>query len=142
MSKQYSVGLTTGVFDVLHPGHLNLFENCKKVCDKLVVGICTDEYSIRYKNKKPLFNEKERLRIVSSLKSVDSAFIVSIDEVEDKTLILDRCRFDVLFSGSDWQGSERFAHTQAQFDEIGIDIVFFPYTAGISTTDLLDRKRL
>ncbi|MBQ8179843.1 MAG: adenylyltransferase/cytidyltransferase family protein [Candidatus Methanomethylophilaceae archaeon] len=142
MSKQYSVGLTTGVFDVLHPGHLNLFENCKKVCDKLVVGICTDEYSIRYKNKKPLFNEEERLRIVSSLKSVDSAFIVSIDEVEDKTLILDRCRFDVLFSGSDWQGSERFAHTQAQFDEIGIDIVFFPYTAGISTTDLLDRKRL
>ena len=142
MSKQYSIGLTVGVFDMLHPGHLNLFENCKKMCDKLVVGICTDEYSIQYKNKKPLYNDEERLRIVSALRSVDSAMIVSIEEVEDKTLILDKCKFDVLFSGSDWQGSERFAHTQAQFDELGIDIVFFPYTDGISTTNLRDRPRI
>ena len=134
--------MTVGVFDVLHPGHLNLFDNCKQMCDKLIVGVCTDEYSIQYKNKKPLFDENERLRIISSLRNVDEALIVSIDEVEDKTLIWDKCKFDVLFSGSDWQNSDRFAHTQKQFEKMGIDIVFFPYTQGISTTNLLNRSRL
>ena len=130
------IGYTCGVYDLFHVGHLNLFERCKEQCDYLIVGVCTDDYVRTYKNKEPVVNENDRTRIVNALKCVDKAILVSNEEVFDKLLAWERFEFNVLFSGDDWKGTDRFLATEKAFKERGIDleIVFFSYTQGVSTT--------
>ncbi|MCL2035500.1 MAG: adenylyltransferase/cytidyltransferase family protein, partial [Oscillospiraceae bacterium] len=65
------IGYTSGVFDLFHIGHLNLLKNAKGMCDKLVVGVTTDNLSL-YKGKKPLIPFEDRIEIVRSIKYVDS----------------------------------------------------------------------
>ncbi len=138
-NKKYKVGYTCGVFDVLHEGHLNLLERCKAMCDVLIVGVCDDKYVREIKHKEPVFLENERIRILNALKVVDKAELVSIEETNDKMLALKRFEFDVLFSGDDWKGSERYKKTEAQFAEHGASIEYFPYTQGVSTTALKEK---
>ena len=132
--KKYKIGYTCGVFDLFHVGHLNLLENCKKQCETLIVGVCTDEYVIKIKNKTPIFSQEERCRIIEALDVVDSAKIVDIEEVNDKQLAQKLFKFDVLFSGDDWKGTERYVETEKQFAKIDVSIEYLPYTQGISTT--------
>ena len=132
--KKYSVGYTCGVFDLFHVGHLNLLERCKELCDVLIVGICNDDYVENVKNKKPVIKESDRLRIVKALKVVDDAFLVDIETTNDKMKAHDLFKFDVLFSGDDWKGSERYLKTEQEFLEIGVSIEYLPYTKEISTT--------
>ena len=65
--KKYKVGYTCGVFDTFHVGHLNLLEKCKNMCDKLIVGVCNDEYVRKIKNKEPVYVEDDRVRILNVL---------------------------------------------------------------------------
>lgn len=132
------IGYTCGVFDLLHVGHLNLLEACKAQCDYLIVGVCSDEYVRVCKQKDPVINEVDRTRLLTALKCVDKAEIVSIEETFDKVLAWKKFQFSVLFSGSDWKGTARFMETAQQFEDLGIDleIVFFEYTQGISTSEI------
>lgn len=132
------IGYTCGVFDLFHVGHLNLLERAKNHCDYLIVGVCSDEYVTKIKQKESVINENDRARILSALKCVDKAEVVSIEETLDKMLAWKRFGFNVLFSGSDWKGTDRFLETEKQFKDNNIDleVVFFDYTQGISTTDL------
>lgn len=134
--KKYKVGYTCGVFDMFHVGHLNLLERCKAMCDYLIVGVCNDEYVSQIKKKTPVNNEDDRVRILQSLECVDKAVLVDIDTTNDKMLALDKFKFDVLFSGDDWKGSERYNITEKQFAAVGVSIEYLPYTKGISTTYL------
>jgi len=136
--KKYKIGYTCGVFDLFHVGHLNLLENCKKQCETLIVGVCTDEYVIKIKNKTPIFSQDERVRIIEALNVVDNAELVNIAEVNDKELAQKIFKFDVLFSGDDWKGTERYIETEKQFKKIGVNIEYLPYTQGISTTLIKD----
>ena len=135
------IGYTCGVFDLFHVGHLNLLENCRKQCDFLIVGVCSDDYVKKCKKTNPIIGEKDRTRIIAALKCVDMAEIVSIEETFDKVLVWQKYKFDILFSGSDWKGSQRFLDTQKSFKEANIDleIVFFDYTGGISTSNLKEK---
>ena len=65
------VGYTTGVFDLFHIGHLNILRRAKEKCDKLIVGVTTDELLQVYKNKSPIIPFDERISIVKSIKYVD-----------------------------------------------------------------------
>lgn len=132
------IGYTCGVFDLFHVGHLNLLENAKKHCDYLIVGVCSDEYVNKIKGKVAAINENDRTRILNALKCVDKAEVVSIEETLDKMLAWEKFRFNILFSGSDWKGTERFLETEKQFKDnnINLDVVFFDYTQGVSTTEL------
>lgn len=47
-------------------------------------------------------------------------------------------KFDVLFSGDDWKGTERYNKTEQQFAKIGVSIEYLPYTQGIYTTQIND----
>ena len=139
MSK-YHIGYTCGVFDVFHIGHLNLLDRCKDMCDILIVGVCDDTYVREIKKTEPVYPEKDRVRILKALKVVDDAVLVDIATTNDKMLALDRFHFDVLFSGDDWKGSERYMKTEEQFKKLGVIIEYFPYTKGISTTQIKQYK--
>lgn len=132
------IGYTCGVYDLFHIGHLNLFEKCKQQCDYLIVGVCSDDYVKEYKNKKPVISEKERARIVGALKCVDKAVIITSEETVDKIKAWNKFQFNVLFSGDDWKGTERFTKTEQEFktNNIDVEMVFFPYTQGVSTTQI------
>lgn len=137
--KKYKVGFTAGVFDLFHVGHLKLLERCKEMCDFLIVGICGDDYITDIKGKTPVFPQEQRLEIISALKCVDKAEIISIEETTDKMLALKKFGFDVLFSGDDWKGTERYNKTESQFAEYGVSIEYLSYTQGISTTQIKEK---
>ena len=137
--KKYNIGYTCGVFDVFHVGHLNLLEKCKEYCEYLIVGVCDDDYVRKVKMKEPVFNEEDRLRIVKALEVVDNAVLVDIATTQDKCRALGRFGFDVLFSGDDWKGTELYNETEALLKKKDVDIVYFPYTNGISTSTIIKK---
>ena len=137
--KKYKIGYTCGVFDMFHVGHLNLLEKCKSMCDYLIVGVCNDDYVRNIKHKEPVYSEQDRVRILEALKVVDRAELVTREETNDKILAIEKFHFDVLFSGDDWKGSERYQKTEEQFKKYGAFIEYFPYTQGISTTQIKEK---
>ena len=124
------IGYTTGVFDLFHIGHLNLLKNAKGLCDKLIVGVTVDDL-VAYKGKKAMIPFSDRIEIVRSCRYVDAA-VPQYDM--DK---LDACKklgASVLFVGDDWYGSEKWKTYEETFSKEGIEIIYFPYTKGISST--------
>ncbi len=124
------VGYTTGVYDLFHIGHLNLLRNAKAMCDKLIVGVTADEL-VKYKNKKAVIPFTERVEIVSAIEFVDA---VVAQESMDKVDMWRRLKFDVMFVGDDWYESDKWKELESEFDELGVRIIYFPYTKGTSST--------
>ena len=137
--KKYKIGYTCGVFDLFHVGHLNLLERCSEMCERLVVGVCSDQYVREIKHTEPVIPEEDRLRIIGALRCVDRAEIVDIETTNDKLTAQARFGFDVLFSGDDWKGSERYVRTEREFAEIGVAIEYLPYTQGVSSSGIKDK---
>ena len=122
---------------MFHVGHLNLIKNAKARCDYLIVGVNTDELISSYKNKKVVVPQEERLQIVESIKYVDE--VISVDTL-DKEVMWNRKKFDLLFIGDDWKGSERWNETENRMKTHGVEVVYLPYTTG--TTSTLLREKL
>lgn len=130
--KKYKVGYTTGVYDMFHIGHLNILKHAKEQCEHLIVGVTTDEL-VAYKNKRAIIPHEERMAIVESIKYVDQ---VVTQEHMDKMAAWEEHAFDVMFVGSDWKGTDKWNAFEKQFGAVGVDIVYFPYTQGTSSTEL------
>tara|TARA_B100000123_G_scaffold65507_1_gene46151 strand:- start:421 stop:855 length:435 start_codon:yes stop_codon:yes gene_type:complete len=138
------VGYTTGVFDLFHIGHLNIIRRAKEKCDKLIVGVTTDELLQVYKNKSPIIPFEERISIVKSIKYVDE---VVPQEDMDKMSHWEKLKFNVVFVGDDWQNTDKWNKIESDFNDVGVAVVYFPYTKGTSSTlinDILinERKKL
>lgn len=131
--KKYKVGYTTGVFDLFHIGHLNILKKAKEQCEYLIVGVSTDEVVQGYKHKTPIIPFEERIIIVESLKYVDEVIPqTSMDKFEAwKNL-----KFDAIFHGDDWKGSKMYDEIEKKFNDVGVEMVYFPYTKGTSSTIL------
>jgi len=129
--KQYKIGYTTGAFDLFHVGHLNILKKAKEQCDFLIVGVSTDELIMEYKNKLPIISHADRMAIVEGIKYVDKV-IPQINR--DKFMAWEHVNFDIMFVGDDWKGNVLFNKVEKQLNEVGVDIVYFPYTQGISST--------
>ena len=124
------IGYTTGVFDLFHVGHLNLLRNAKSLCDKLIVGVSSDEL-VSYKNKKAVIPFEERIEIIRSIKYVDMA----VQQVDmDKLDAHSRYKFDIMFVGDDWYKTEKWKKYDDMLSDRGVRIVYFPYTKGTSST--------
>ncbi|MCI8557262.1 MAG: adenylyltransferase/cytidyltransferase family protein [Lachnospiraceae bacterium] len=133
--KKYEVGYTTGVFDMFHIGHLNLLRNAKEQCEKLIVGVSTDELVKVYKNKQPIIPFNERIEIVKSIRYIDE--VVSQTSM-DKMEAWKRLHFDVLFHGTDWKNTNMYNRIVEEFKDINVDVVFLQHTEGVSSTLLAD----
>jgi glycerol-3-phosphate cytidylyltransferase len=123
--------MTFMVADMFHSGHLNLLERASNLGDYLIVGIPTNwTISEHVKHREPVIVAEDRLRIVQAIKYVDFAFIYTDNDSLDESIRLIRpdivCRAD---DNLDFAGRK-------VAEEIGAEIVFFPYTEGISSTEL------
>lgn len=125
------IGYTTGVFDLFHVGHLNIIRRSKELCDYLIVGVSTDPLVYRYKGYYPVIPYEERLEIVSALKYVDR---VVPQEDLDKFSAWEKFHYHVLFHGDDWKDSQLYAGAKKRLEAVGVEVIFFPHTEGISST--------
>ena len=134
MKDDIIIGYTTGVYDLFHIGHLNLFKNAKGICDKLVVGVTVDEL-VAYKGKRALIPFEDRIELVRSCKYVDAA-VPQYDM--DKLTACKKLGARFLFVGDDWYGTEKWKKYETEFAKEGITIVYFPYTKGVSSTKITE----
>jgi glycerol-3-phosphate cytidylyltransferase len=133
--KKYKTGYITGVFDLFHVGHLNAIRAAKEMCEHLIVGVSTDEHVMDYKKKKPVIPFNERFEILEAIRYADK--VVPQNDY-DKMKIWEQYRFNAIFTGSDWKGSELWSNYERQFNTVGVDVVYLPYTQGISSTLLIN----
>lgn len=131
--KKYKIGYTQGVYDMFHRGHLNIINKAKEQCDYLIVGVNSDKLVQSYKHKETVINELDRAEIVRNLKAVDECIIV---DTLDKMELHKKLGFDAIFIGDDWYGNPRWMQTKDDMARIGVDVVFLPHTAGVSSTML------
>ena len=130
---QLIIGYLSGTFDLFHIGHLNLLRRAKQHCDYLVVGVHKDA---SHKGKSTFIPYEERVEIIRSIGYVDK---VIPSEPEDCDIYIKGIvKYDRLFVGSDYKGTERFKRYEAFFADKGVEIVYFPYTQGTSSTQLRD----
>ena len=140
-NKEQIIGYTSGVFDLFHIGHLNILQKSKSMCDKLIVGLTTDELLLTYKNKKPVIPFNERIEILKSIKHVD---VVVPQENMNKYEMWDKIKFNVMFVGDDWYNTDKWKIYEQQLQKVNVKIVYFPYTKGTSSTkinNILDKFR-
>ena len=127
------IGYAPGAFDLFHIGHLNLLRRAKEQCDFLIAGVVADEVIIQHKKVTPVIPLSERLEIVRNVRFVDVAHAAMTN---DKTEIWKELRFNVLFKGNDWQGTEKGNRLEREFAALGVDVVYFPYTQATSSSAL------
>lgn len=134
--KKYKIGYTTGVFDMFHVGHLNLLKRAKENCEYLIVGVTLDDVVMTYKNKKPIIPYEERKAIIESIKYVDK---VVPQKTMNKYDAWEELHFNVLFHGDDWKGSKMYYEIENKLKNVGVEMIYFPYTKGISSTQLREK---
>lgn len=132
--KIWDVGYVSGSFDLFHIGHLNILKSAKQRCNKLIVGVLSDEAIVRCKRRPPVIALEERLKIVEAIRYVDEVDITTI-ELLNKITAWEKYRFNAMFSGDDhnWDG---WTKEEQDLAKLGAELVFFPYTQGISTSSL------
>lgn len=135
MSKKYKKGYTTGVYDMFHIGHLNVLKRSKEFCEYLVVGVTTDELCFERKHKYPIIPLSDRMQIIQELSSVDH--VVPQTSMDKLTAVVEHdC--DVVFVGDDWKGHPNWVQYEKEFNNIGVQVEYLPYTQQVSSTYLRD----
>lgn len=129
--KKFTIGYTTGVFDLFHIGHLNILKKAKSKCDKLIVGVTTDELCFLLKGKKPIIPLRERVEIIKNIKYVDKVVIQSkIDELYDYSIY----KFNLIFKVDDWKNTPKWKTLKNSFCKLGVKVHYIPYTKTTSST--------
>ena len=131
----YSIGFTNGCFDLIHPGHISLLHHAKNECDKLVVGLNSDNSVEKLKGKdRPIQKENARATVLLALKDVDTVIIFN-EETPLKLIKL--IKPDVLIKGGDYKINEIVG---AEFiQQNGGRVVISDYKNGHSTSEIIKK---
>jgi len=124
--------ITYGTYDLLHVGHINLLRRAKALGDYLIVGLSTDEFNKREKNKIAYYSYEDRKVILEAIKYVDE--VIPEENWEQKVRDVIERKIDVFVMGSDWEGKFDFLKEYCE-------VVYLPRTENISTTKIKDDLR-
>ena len=129
------VGFTNGCFDLLHPGHVTLLGQARAACDRLVVGINSDESVKRLKGPdRPVQNQEARAAVLASLAAVDA--VVIFDEDTPVELIT-QLKPDLLVKGADYRLDQVVGADIVK--SYGGRVMLAPIVPGFSTTATIAR---
>ena len=126
MKKNQIIGVIAGAFDAIHPGYIYLFNECKQLCDHLLLLLHEDPSIERSEKMKPILSIKERKLILSSLRQIDE--IITYKTEDDLLKILKNRKIDIRFQGDDYK-EKNFTG-----QELDIPIHFLDRSHGWSTT--------
>ncbi len=135
MEKKYKIGYTSGVFDLFHVGHLNILKKAKEQCEYLIVGVSTDELTMKLKGKLPIIPYQQRSEIIESIKFVDE--VIPEHDV-NKYSAWTALHYNALFKGNDASKKESYKKYEKELRKEGVDVIYFPYTEGISSSKIKD----
>ena len=125
--------ITFGVFDYFHYGHLKLFENARKLGDHLTVAVQDGDYILRHKpDAKICYTTRQRMELVSALRTVDEAVLYRL--VDEDIKLMD---FDILAIGGD-QTHAGFIRAVEWCASQGREVVRLARTPGISSSSVKD----
>src|SRR4029434_8862376 len=128
---------TNGVFDLLHPGHVDILAAARALGDALVVGINTDASVRRLKGPtRPIRNERDRAHVLAALETVDAVVLFDDDTPLELIRLLTP---DVLVKGGDYT-PETVVGAQDVIARGG-EVAIIPLTPGHSTTSTIERTR-
>jgi len=129
------VGFTNGCFDLLHPGHISLIEQARGACDRLIVGLNSDDSVARLKGEdRPIQPESARAQVLASLASID--LVVVYDE-DTPMALLEALRPDVLIKGADYSLDQVVGADLVQ--SYGGTILLADIADGYSTTTTIEK---
>jgi len=127
------VGYVPGVYDLFHIGHLNALHQARALCDVLVAGVVSDEVCEQVKGLRPFVPLEERLAIVDAIGIVDATYA---ELTTDKLDAWREVGFHRVFKGDDWRDTARGRELELKVGSVGAEVVYFPYTAHTSSTQL------
>ena len=119
-------GLIAGNFDIIHPGYIKTFKECKENCDHFTVLLHSDPTIERPNKLKPILSIEERIEILSSIKYIDDIIVYTYEK--ELIGLLKRGKFNIRFLGDDYIGKS-FTGI-----ELNIDIHYLSRSHGWSTT--------
>tara|TARA_R100001440_G_scaffold75596_1_gene103226 strand:+ start:800 stop:1186 length:387 start_codon:yes stop_codon:yes gene_type:complete len=122
-----------GCFDILHRGHIELFQYANSLGDSLIVGLDTD-FRVREKKGKsrPVNRLEDRAYVISALECVDA--VVSFESDQELADHIQRLQPDIMVVGSDWRGKKVVGSEHAG------EVRFFDRIGAYSTTNILERS--
>jgi rfaE bifunctional protein nucleotidyltransferase chain/domain len=136
-SQRGRVVFTNGVFDLLHPGHLDVLRGARESGDALVVGVNSDASVKRLKGPdRPVRSEAERAYVLAGLETVDA---VTVFDQDTPLELVRHLRPDVIVKGGDY--SPDTVVGAADVREWGGECIIIPLTPGQSTTSIIERLR-
>ena len=126
MKPIYNTGIIAGNFDVIHPGYIKMFKECKTYCKQLIVLLHIDPSIERPEKLKPILTKEERTEILTSIKFIDGiAYYTYEKELVD---LIYRLNPDIRFLGDDYRGK-----TYTGF-ELDVPVHYLNRDHGWSTT--------
>jgi D-beta-D-heptose 7-phosphate kinase/D-beta-D-heptose 1-phosphate adenosyltransferase len=134
---QGRVVFTNGVFDLLHPGHIDVLVGARRHGDALVVGVNSDDSVKRLKGpERPVRNVAERCYVLAALEAVDAVVVFEEDTPFELIGVL---KPDVLVKGGDYTEASIVGAREVR--AWGGDVVVVPLTPGHSTTSTIEKLR-
>lgn len=126
---------TNGCFDILHAGHVDVFQQARRLGDVLVVGINSDTSIKKIKgNNRPIVPQDQRLQVLAALESVD--YVIAFEE-EDPYRLIKAIEPDILVKGGDWPVETIVGRDIVE--KRGGKVLSIPLIAGISTTRIIEK---
>jgi len=126
---------TNGVFDLLHPGHVDLLTAARSRGDALIVGLNSDSSVKRLKGKdRPVRNQAERAYVLAALEAVD---VVVLFEEDTPLELVKALRPDVIVKGGDYTLDSMVGAREVQ--GWGGEAIVIPLTPGQSTSSIIEK---